>query len=166
MRAPFLIRWPGKIKAGSLHNEIIHITDLYPTIARISGAKVPTDRVVDGVDQLDFLTGQAEHSAREGFPVYNGDNLQAYKWRNWKLHFSTQETMRSVIERPGMPRMYNLLTDPKEQYDLIEMGGRASEDNFWVMPVISKLLVGHQRSLAQSPPIPLGTPDPYAPEKR
>ncbi len=166
LRAPFLIRWPGRIPAGSVHNEIMHVTDLYPTMARISGAKVPTDRVIDGVDQFEFLTGQAEHSAREGFPVYNGDNLQAYKWRNWKLHFYTQETMRSVIERPGMPRMYNLLTDPKEQYDLIEMGGRASEDNFWVMPVISKLLVDHQRSLAQSPPIPLGTPDPYLPGKR
>ena len=163
LRAPFLIRWPGKIESGQAHNEIMHTTDIYPTIARIAGAELPTDRIIDGVDQLDLLTGASEKSAREGFPVYNGDTLQAYKWRNWKLHFATQETMRSVIERPGMPRLYNLLTDPKEQYDLIEKGGRQGEDNFWVMPPISKLVGGHLGSLAKEPPIPLGTPDPYVP---
>jgi arylsulfatase len=163
LRTPFLIRWPSKIKSGAVHNEIMHITDLYPTIARIVGAKLPSDRIIDGVDQLDFLLGAAEKSAREGFPVYNGDTLQAYKWRNWKLHFFTQKTMRSVIERPGMPRLYNLLTDPKEQYDLIEMGGRDGEDNFWVLPPISKLVAAHMSSLEKEPPIKLGTPDPYRP---
>ncbi len=143
----------------------MHITDLYPTIARIAGAKLPPDRIIDGFDQLDFLLGEADKSAREGFPVYNGDALQAYKWRNWKLHFATQETMRSVIERPGMPRLYNLLTDPKEQYDLIEKGGRDGEDNFWVMPPISKLVSAHLSSLENEPPILLGTPDPYVPPK-
>jgi arylsulfatase len=163
LRTPFLIRWPGKIKPGAISNEIVHTTDLYPTIARITGAKVPTDRIIDGVDQYDFLIGKNKKSAREGFPVYNGDLLQAYKWRNWKLHFAVQKTMRSVIERPGMPRLYNLLTDPKEQYDLIEKGGRAGEDNFWVMPPISKLVGEHLASLKREPPIPLGTPDPYVP---
>ena len=163
LRAPFLIRWPNKIEPGSINNDIMHITDIYPTIARITGAKVPEDRIIDGVDQLDFLRGKSKKSAREGFPVYNGDNLQAYKWRNWKLHFLTQETMRSDIVRPGMPRLYNLLTDPKENYDLIEKGGKDGEDNFWVMPAISKLVARHMESLKQEPPIPLGTPDPYVP---
>jgi arylsulfatase len=163
LRTPFLIRWPDRIDSGSVNNEIVHITDLYPTIARIAGAAVPADRIIDGVDQLDFLTGEAEHSDRDGFPVYNGATLQAYKWRNWKLHLAVQDTMRSVIERPGMPRIYNLLTDPKEMYDLIEMGGEASEENFWVMPVISRFLIEHGRSLVAEPIIPLGTPDPYVP---
>jgi arylsulfatase len=166
LRAPFLIRWPGKIKAGSVHNDIMHVTDLYPTLARAAGTKGPEDRIIDGMDQLDFLTGKAEHSPRDGFPVYNGDLLQAYKWRNWKLHFLTQATMRSNIERPGMPRLYNLLTDPKEQYDLIEMGGRHGEDNFWVMPPISKLVGAHRASLTEEPPIPLGAPDPWVPAKK
>ena len=165
LRTPFLIRWPGKIKAESKHNEIMHITDLYPTLARIAGVNVPTDRTIDGLDQMEFLTGDAEHSAREGFPVYNGDTFQAYKWRNWKLHFKTQETMRSVIEQPGMPRVYNLLTDPKELYDVIEYGGRDGEDNFWIMPAVMKLVSEHYRSLAAEPPIPLGTPDPYEPNQ-
>lgn len=163
LRAPFLIRWPGQIEAGAVHNEIMHVTDLYPTLARIGGADIPEDRIIDGMDQLDFLTGESEKSPREGFPVYNGDLLQAYKWRHWKLHFLTQETMRSNIERPGMPRLYNLLTDPKERYDLVEMGGRDGEDNFWVMPPIAELVGAHLRSLGAEPPIPLGTPDPYQP---
>ena len=166
LRTPFLIRWPGKIKGGSKHNEIMHITDLYPTLARIAGANLPADRIVDGIDQLDFLTGKSKKSAREGFPVYNGDTFQAYKWRHWKIHFKTQETMRSVIEQPGMPRVYNLLTDPKELYDLVEYGGRDGEDNFWVMPAVMKLVMEHYRSLATEPPIPLGTPDPYQPGKQ
>jgi arylsulfatase len=166
LRTPFLIRWPEKIKAGSKHNEIMHITDLYPTLTRIAGASVPTDRTIDGLDQVDFLTGKSKQSAREGFPVYNGDEFQAYKWRNWKLHFKTQETMRSVIEQPGMPRVYNLLTDPKELYDLVEYGGRDGEDNFWVMPAVMKLVMEHYRSLAIEPPIPLGTPDPFEPGKQ
>ncbi len=160
LRTPFLIRWPAKIAPGQVHNEIMHITDLMPTLARAAGASPPADRVIDGVDQLDFLTGTADHSARDGFPVYNGDNLMAYKWGNWKIHFMEQATMRSPIVSPGMPRLYNLLRDPKEQYDLVHFGG---DDGFWVMPAVMERVVEHQMSLREEPPIPLGTPDPYSP---
>jgi len=166
LRTPFLIRWPGHIEAGSKHNEIMHVTDLYPTLASIAGADLPEDRIIDGVNQVELLTGKTDKSPREGFPVYNGDTFQAYKWRHWKLHFKTQETMSSVIEDPGMPRLYNLLTDPKELYDVIEHGGRDGEDNFWVMPAIMKLVGMHIQSLSQEPPIPLGTVDPYEPKPR
>ncbi len=160
LRTPFIIRWPAQIEAGRVHNEIMHITDLLPTLAHAAGATMPSDRIIDGVDQFEFLTDSEKHSARDGFPVYNGDALMAYKWRNWKLHFIEQATMGSMIERPGMPRLYNLLRDPKEQYDLIHYGG---EDGFWVMPAIMKRVVAHQMTLQKEPPIPLGTPDPYTP---
>jgi len=160
LRTPFIIRWPAKIEPGQVHNEIMHITDLMPTLAHAAGASVPTDRLIDGVDQFDFLTGTADHSARDGFPVYNGDNLMAYKWGNWKLHFMEQATMGSPIVHPGMPRLYHLLRDPKEQYDLIHYGG---EDGFWVMPAIMKRVVAHQMTLQAEPPIQIGTPDPYTP---
>jgi arylsulfatase len=166
LRTPFLIRWPGHIQPGSRHNEIVHITDLYPTLAHLAGADLPEDRIIDGVNQAALITGKTDRSAREGFPVYNGDNLQAYKWRHWKIHFQAQETMRSVIENPGMPRVYNLLTDPKELYDLVEHGARDGEDNFWVMPAIMKRVGAHIQSLSEEPPIPLGTPDPYQPKSR
>lgn len=163
LRVPFLIRWPEQIDGGSVTNEIMHITDLYPTLARIAGAAVPTDRVVDGIDQVDFLTGVDDQSAREGFPAYNGDQLQAYKWRNWKLHFTSQEDMLGIVEQQRMPRVYNLLSDPKEQYNIYEFGGRHGEDNMWVTPAIMKLVVEHQKTFADDPKILLGTPDPYLP---
>jgi arylsulfatase len=158
-----MVRWPQQIEAGQVHNEIMHITDLLPTLARAAGASVPNDRIIDGIDQFDFLTGKTDHSPREGFPVYNGDTLFAYKWGNWKMHFREQATMGSPVITPGMPRLYHLLRDPKEQYDLIHYGG---EDGFWVMPAVMKRVVAHQKSLVMEPPITIGTPDPYVPGKR
>jgi hypothetical protein len=55
LRVPFIIRWPGKLPAGCVRNEIVHEMDIFPTLARVAGAKVPTDRAIDGVDQLDFF---------------------------------------------------------------------------------------------------------------
>ncbi len=58
LRAPFVIRWPGKVLAGRVNNEIVHIVDLYTTLARVGGAEIPKDRPIDGVDQLDFFLGK------------------------------------------------------------------------------------------------------------
>src|SRR5262245_8505978 len=90
LRAPFIIRWPGHVAAGTVNNEIVHIADLYPTLARVGGAEVPHDRPIDGVDQLDFFLGKQERSNREGFPAHVADRLSAVKWRNWKMHFIWQ----------------------------------------------------------------------------
>ena len=90
LRAPFIIRWPGKVPAGRVTNEIVHIVDLYTTLAHFAGADVPKDRPIDGVDQSDFLLGKQETSNREGFPAYVADRLSAVKWRNWKAHLIWQ----------------------------------------------------------------------------
>jgi arylsulfatase A-like enzyme len=50
LRAPFIIRWPS--------NEMVHIGDLFTTLARVGGAEVPKDRPIDGVDQLEFFLGK------------------------------------------------------------------------------------------------------------
>jgi len=158
LRVACLIRWPGHVPAGSVSNEIVHITDLLPTFARVAGYEVPKDRIIDGVDQLDFFLGQQQHSNREGFPAYNGNQLFAYKWRNWKLHLVELDTMNSVPERLNVPRLYNVMTDPKEEYNV-------TVDGTWVLPVVFKKIVEFQKTLVQEPPIPLGTPDPYQPKK-
>ena len=110
------------------------------------------------MDQLDFLTNKQEKSNREGFPVYNGDELYAYKWRNWKIHFITLDNMRGIPQRRLIPTIHHLIKDPKEEHD---MGAEA----VWVLPVISKKIVAFQKTLAEEPPIALGTPDPYVPRK-
>jgi len=157
-----MIRWPGKIKAGTVTNEIIHITDLLPTLAKVAGYQVPQDRMIDGIDQLDFLTGKSEKSAREGFPVFNGDDLFAYKWRNWKMHFIKMDSMYGSPQRLNVPYLYNLIEDPKERY----AAQHIDPAMLWVFPVILKKVVAFQASLAKEPPIQLGTPDPYEPGKK
>ena len=79
LRAPFIIRWPGRIPAGRVSNEIVHEVDTYTTFAKLAGARVPQDRPIDGVDQTDFLLGKSDKSSREGFPVFVADFEQSLK---------------------------------------------------------------------------------------
>ena len=156
LRVPFLMRWPGKVPAGKVTNEIVHVVDLLPTLGRVAGYTAPTDRIVDGVDQLDLFLGKQENSNREGFIVYNNDDVYGYKWRNWKLHLIELENMNSEPRQLNVPRVYNLITDPKEEYNM-------AAEATWVLPVIFKKIVEFQESLIEEPPIQLGTPDPYTP---
>ena len=91
LRVPFIIRWPGKVPGGAVSNEIVHSLDMYKTLARWAGAEVPTDRVIDSIDQSEFLTGQQEKSNRDGFIVYVGNDMFGVKWRNWKMMFKEVE---------------------------------------------------------------------------
>ena len=159
MRVPALIRWPGQIEPGGVSNEIVHITDVLPTFSRIAGYEVPDDRIIDGIDQLDFLQGKVEKGPREGFPIFNGDDLFAYKWRNWKMHFIQLESMFGSPQKLNMPHLHNLIEDPKELYPVDKVDVSAS----WVFPVILKKVVQFQGTLVAEPPILLGTPDPYTP---
>lgn len=81
LRVPFMARWPSRIPAGRVSNEIFHQVDLLPTFSKLVGGTVPTDRAIDGVDQTPFLLGQSEKSNRVGFPVFVSDRMQAVKWR-------------------------------------------------------------------------------------
>jgi len=156
LRVPFAARWPGKIPAGSVSDEIVHEMDLFPTFARIAGGTVPEDRVIDGVDQTDFFLGNQEESNREGVIVYMGADVWAVKWRNWKVHLKEQENILSQTMDYGMPRIYNLLKDPGETQNVIF-------PETWVPKAALGQLGLHMRSLAQEPPIRAGQPDPYVP---
>ena len=159
LRVPFLARWPGKIPAGSISNEIVHEMDLYTTFAGIAGGEVPADRVIDGVDQTDFLLGQTDKSNREAVVVYVGTELYGVKWRDWKMMVKEIDTIAADPTRSyGVPPFYNLLLDPKEESPMLY-----APENFWVRYPAGQVLVEHATSLAQEPPIPPGTPDPYLP---
>jgi arylsulfatase A-like enzyme len=156
LRAPFIIRWPAKVPGGGVSNEIVHIVDMYPTLARASGAEVPKDRPIDGVDQLDFFLGKQENSNREGFPAYVADRLSAVKWRNWKMHLIWQVNMYDPPQTLPIPKLVNLLTDLKEERDV-------GVKNSWVAEPMMKILSEFQGSLKKYPSIKVGTPDPYTP---
>jgi arylsulfatase A-like enzyme len=156
LRAPFIIRWPGRVPAGTISNEIVHIADLYSTLARVGGAEIPKDRPIDGVDQLDFFLGKQVNSNREGFPAYVADRLSAVKWRNWKMHLIRQDSMYDPPQRLPLPRIINLLTDLKEERDVLIPSS-------WVNYPMMKILREFEASLEAHPPIKVGTPDPYSP---
>ena len=64
-RVPFIVRWPGKVPAGTESDALISQIDFLPTFAAVSGAAVPKDAVIVGVDQLSELTGSATKPARD-----------------------------------------------------------------------------------------------------
>jgi arylsulfatase len=144
------------VPAGSISNEIVHIADLYTTLARVGGAEIPKDRPIDGVDQLDFFLGKQVNSNREGFPAYVADRLSAVKWRNWKMHLIRQENMYDVPQKLPLPMIINLLTDLKEERDVMV-------HNTWVTYPMMKILREFEASLETHPPIKVGAPDPYVP---
>ena len=114
-REPTIMRWPGKIPPGKVCGEIATTMDLLPTFARLAGAKVPDDRVLDGRDvgSLIFARPGAK-SPHEAFYYYAFTHLQAVRSGRWKL----------VLPRPARPKWtswYGRMIDavPKtELYDL------------------------------------------------
>jgi arylsulfatase len=158
LRVPFAIRWPGKIAAGGVSDEIVHEMDLFPTLARIAGGEVPKDRVIDGVDISEFLLGKTKKSGREGFIVYMGNDIFGVKWRDWKLHFKEQSGWNGVLREYTMPRLYNLMNDPQERDDVLF-------PHTWVPKAALVQLTEHIVSLKTNPPIKPGAKDPYEPMK-
>jgi len=158
LRVPFIIRWPGKIPAGAVSDELVHQIDTFTTFAKMTGARIPDDRAIDGVDQSDFFFGRKNTSNRETVLAFVADRLEAVKWRNWKLAF--YEETRDWFGSPNkltMPKLFNLRTDPKEEYP------EETLRNTWVMDRCLKAIKTFYNSLQKYPAIPEGTADPYSP---
>ncbi len=166
LRVPFIIRWPGKIPAGRVSNEMVQITDLYTTLAKLGGADIPSDRAVDGIDQRDFLLGKTEKSAREFFPVFMGTfagpQLYAVKWRDYKLHFVWQERKYDVPQKLAIPRLIDLYDNPQERIEET-IGESSIETRGWVLHSIFAELAKFQASFKKDPAVPMGSSDPYVP---
>jgi len=79
LRTPCMIRCPGHIAPGSVSDEIMHITDWFTTLTHATGAAIPSDRVIDGKDQLTWLTGRSTQSAREGYVYWMGLEIYGVK---------------------------------------------------------------------------------------
>ncbi|HYU69478.1 MAG TPA: arylsulfatase [Burkholderiales bacterium] len=157
LRVPFMLRWPGRVPAGVVTDEIVHITDLYPTLARVVGARAPADRPIDGVDQLDFFLGRQSKSNREGFVYYIKNEMRAVKWRQWKMHLVWETEPNVGPIRLETPWIFNLIQDPKEESDI------GYQNANWVRGPMLRLIRNFQESLKQHPPIPPGAPDDFVP---
>jgi arylsulfatase A-like enzyme len=155
LRVPFILRWPGRVPAR-VSNDIVHVTDLYTTLAKIGGASLPDDRPIDGVDQRDFFFGNTEKSAREGFVYYIKDELRAAKWRDWKMHMVWEAEPNTGPVHLETPWLFNLTQDPKEETDV-------GTQHSWARRPLRVLIQEFQQGLKTHPPIPPGAPDDYRP---
>jgi arylsulfatase len=151
LRVPFLMRWPGKIPAKQVSNEIMHQIDIFPTVASIIGVDLPTDRVYDGVDQTDFLMGNTEKSARESVVIYIGNVLFGVKWRDWKLLLREMDEDTYAIREMAYPSVYNLIVDPKEEVPELNY-----LNDTWVDFPLYQVLEDHEASIEADS----GAPDP------
>ena len=166
LRVPFIIRWPGKIPADRVSNEMVHETDLYTTLALLGGAQIPADRAVDGIDQRDFLLSKSEKSAREFIPIFQGgiggNELYAIKWRDYKLHFIWQERKYDVPQKLAIPRLIDLYDNPQERVEET-IGESSIETRGWVLHSMFGELAKFQATFKKDPPVPMGASDPYVP---
>ena len=90
MREPTVIRWPGNVPAGEPNDQIMTTMDLLPTFAKLAGAEIPADRVIDGKDISAVLRGEAK-SPHEAFFYHRVEALQAVRSGKWKLHWNKKK---------------------------------------------------------------------------
>ncbi|MDJ0859791.1 MAG: sulfatase-like hydrolase/transferase [Dinoroseobacter sp.] len=114
VRVPAFAVWPGMIEPGLLPGDMIHITDIFTTFASLAGAmdNIPTDRVIDGLDQTALLLNGDTHGRRDYTFTYAGPTLGAVVKGDYKRHMISPDP---VGEASGIPAaFYFLPSDPRE----------------------------------------------------
>lgn len=115
-RVPCIVRWPGRVPAGSTSDAVASAMDLLPTLAEWCGATVPTDRTIDGRSLVPVLEGDTTTSPHEAFFYYQGANLEAVRVGKWKLHVA--KTGWHEAQHPEMRALYDLDADVGETTDV------------------------------------------------
>jgi arylsulfatase len=138
-RVPEMVRWPGKIPAGVVSNEIISHTDWLPTLLAAAGEPEINEKLkqghqagdkhfkvhIDGYNFLPHFTGQADKGPRQGIIYFSDDgDLVGLRYDNWKFVFAEQRVQGTVQiwAEPfvflRVPKIFNLRTDPFERADI------------------------------------------------
>ncbi len=161
-RTAGIIRWPGKIQPRT-SDEMMHVTDWFPTLMNLLGHPelVPTDRVIDGIDQSAFILGKQEHSNRDGFMMFFDTQLVGMRYKNFKVLTYKVEDGALPIEKLAIPNVLNLTVNPDEDtpYDY-------DEPSSWVL---YKVFMPKARELEISlkkDSVPFGAPLDYIPNKK
>jgi arylsulfatase A-like enzyme len=133
-RVPLVIRWPGVIKPGTLFTEMFASLDWMPTFAEIAGGpkgeglkkqieagQYPgfAKTTLDGVNQIDYLTGKTDKSARDVFYYFSGATPSAVRYKNWKMYYTMSQPGAEGWIMPLIPFHFtlvqNIRRDPFEQ---------------------------------------------------
>jgi arylsulfatase len=112
VRVDAFARWPGMIEADSIVADIVHVTDLFTSLARFGGAadKIPTDRIIDGVDQTALMLEGETHGRRDTVFIYSGNALKAVVKEQFKLNVPGKG------ENPIAAKFYDLFRDTREEW--------------------------------------------------
>ena len=136
-RVPCFMRWPGKIKAGTILNGIVNHQDMLPTLLAAAGDPDVNDKLlngykvgdktfrvhIDGFNQLAYLTGQVKESPRNYFFYVSDDGgVMAIRYGDYKLVFEEQRALSTNVwaepfEKLRLPHIFNLRRDPFERAD-------------------------------------------------
>ncbi|WPJ95342.1 sulfatase [Coraliomargarita algicola] len=106
-RVPAVIRWPKGIPAGIENDQILTAMDVLPTFAKLAGAKLPSDLVIDGKDIMPAIVGEAD-SPHEYFFYAHWGVLEGVRWKSWKLR---------IVD--GKEALYNLDADISEKKNVV-----------------------------------------------
>ena len=112
IRTCTLAWWPGQIPAGTRTDAITTMMDVLPTAAQLAGAKLPSNRKLDGVDIWPVLAGtQGEKPPREQFFYFRGLTLDAVRSGPWKLHLALADTLPGKKKKAPVPQLFNMQDD-------------------------------------------------------
>ncbi|MGY4359669.1 arylsulfatase A-like enzyme [Bradyrhizobium sp. i1.3.6] len=159
MRIPMMVRWPGVVKPGTQYNDIISLTDWFPTLCAAAGIPDVKEKMktgfagaggknfkvhLDGYNFMPFLKGEAKQGPREAIYYFDqGGNLNAIRWNDWKLSFASSKgnIATGTREVTAWSLITNLRMDPYERG--LEEGGEAMKflaQNMWlIVPVQGKI---------------------------
>jgi arylsulfatase A-like enzyme len=184
MRAPMVIRWPGVIRPGTIKNDMFASLDWLPTLVEIAGGpkgdglkqKIEAGEypgivktTLDGINQIDYLSGNSEKSARDHFLYYSSKTPSAVRYKNWKMYFAMVSDDPAGFVNGVQPyswtQVVNIKRDPFEtsvgsqQKTLFGMGGAiASPSTAYVydwnlLPIGQQLWLMHLESYIKFPPL-------------
>ncbi|NET44228.1 MAG: arylsulfatase [Okeania sp. SIO2B3] len=163
IRVISMLRWPEQIQPGQILNGIQAHQDMFTSFATAAGVpdvveqmKTEKNQYIDGVNNLDYWTGETDKSNRNLLFNYYESILTGVRMGPWKFHFSTKEDYYANLVPRTMPLIFNLRMDPFESYDSIDAYGHLTQKVSWLFQPISEQLGEHIKSLIEYPPVQSG----------
>jgi arylsulfatase len=152
VRVDAFVRWPGMIKPDSVAGDIVHVSDLFMTIASLGGAtdKIPTDRIIDGIDQTSLLLNGETHGRRDYVFIYNINKLEAVVKEQYKLAIPGGNLDNAILAD-----FFDLFRDPQEKYPV------STEIGAWGGAKFVRMIQRHMARKAKYPDEGPATGTPY-----
>ena len=149
VRVPFVARWPGRIPAGAVGNLPAMTIDLLPTLAKLAGAPVSAERIIDGRDIWPLVAGQRDaQDPHDAFYFYWGTELHAIRSGKWKLHLAHPYQSLKLAGADGRPGEYERKVIELSLFDLDQDPGESTNVAGTNPDVVKQLLEYAERARA------------------